>query len=241
MTHMETLNSLDMQLTNDSVKIIDCHKHWTPEMANAEEIVDKTIFSVRPSEFNPVPGVKYSIGIHPWYLDNVDEELELLKKHIDHPQVVAIGEIGLDKLKKDVPFSLQREVLDTQLRLANEHRKPVVLHVVRAIPYVVNIREEYPAIPSVVFHAYQGRIKQATELTELGFFLSFGEKYSRSALQLIPVDKILVESDATTINFDEHIEEIASLRGLKPYEMKQQIKQNIHSAFFGSKFVNTNY
>lgn len=241
MTHMETLNSSDMQLATEPAKIIDCHKHWTPEMAQSEEVTDKTIFSVRPSEFNPVPGVKYSIGIHPWHLDNVEEELELLKRYISHPQVVAVGEIGLDKLKKEVPFSLQREVLETQLQLANEFRKPVVLHVVRAIPYVVNIHEEYPAIPSVVFHAYQGRIKQATELTELGFFLSFGEKYSRSALQLIPVEKILVESDATALDFDNHIEEIASLRGLKPYEMKEQLKQNVHSAFFRPKLVSPNY
>lgn len=85
------------------------------------------------AEFDPLAGAYYSVGIHPWYLtrENLDRQWEMLLAAIQCPQVLAIGEAGLDKLVR-TDYMLQQEVFEKQAMLAHEMKYPLVIHAVRS-------------------------------------------------------------------------------------------------------------
>ena len=76
----------------------------------------------------------YSYGIHPWALDNadfqIDEALNKLKENLQQPQVVALGEAGLDKFHAD--FERQIKVFERQIVLSENVKKPMILHYVKS-------------------------------------------------------------------------------------------------------------
>ena len=93
--------------------ILDIHTHRMPvELGQA-------IQNCQPAEFDPLAGAYYSVGIHPWYLtrENLDRQWEMLLAAIQCPQVLAIGEAGLDKLVR-TDYMLQQEVFEKQAMLA---------------------------------------------------------------------------------------------------------------------------
>jgi len=65
----------------------------------------------------------YSIGIHPWYINenNTIEELQIIASKLDFANCLAIGECGLDK-RIDIPMNIQIRVLEQQLLLAEKHK-----------------------------------------------------------------------------------------------------------------------
>ena len=87
--------------------------------------------------FVPEAGAWYSVGIHPWHIPAtitpvVRNEMNVLASLAGHPQVLAIGEAGLDKLA-DAPMAVQMEVFEYQARLSVELGKPLVIHLVKAM------------------------------------------------------------------------------------------------------------
>ncbi len=79
-----------------------------------------------------------SAGIHPWYVDlNEEAQWEALVKYAEKPQVIAIGECGLDKLCA-TEWNRQLHLFEKQIVLANELKKPLIIHCVRAYHEVFN-------------------------------------------------------------------------------------------------------
>ena len=66
-----------------------------------------------------------SIGLHPWYLDDLQQQMQQLEHYVRLPQVAAIGECGLDKVCP-TPWALQEEAFRFQIALANTINKPLV-------------------------------------------------------------------------------------------------------------------
>ena len=73
--------------------------------------------------------IKWSAGIHPYYKKSSEHDLELLIKLCDEKQIIAIGEIGLDKRNDN--FEWQKKILLPQLDLAKNYHLPVIFHVVK--------------------------------------------------------------------------------------------------------------
>ena len=87
------------------------------------------IINCSPDAFAPCPGQWYSVGIHPWSLrgDIPQEVWERLQAAVTHPQVLAIGEAGLDKLT-DASMALQETVFIRQAKMADAvGKRPVSL------------------------------------------------------------------------------------------------------------------
>ena len=83
--------------------IIDIHTH--------KEDSREALISVSPDKFLPKDGLFYSVGIHPWdsAAENISGLFSLLEKALSHPQVLAIGETGLDRLQ-GAEMSIQEEI-----------------------------------------------------------------------------------------------------------------------------------
>ena len=93
-------------------------------------------------------------GLHPWQAATgvIPSEAEILSAD-------AVGEIGLDKAC-EVDFEQQRAVFEAQLRLAEQHKKPVVVHCVRAFEEVISALEKF-TLKAVIFHGFIGSQEQA--------------------------------------------------------------------------------
>ena len=70
----------------------DIHTHHLPVHPEDAAIVNSLV-----PTFDVETGLFRSVGIHPWYIYNVEEQLAELKRQVSFPDVVAIGETGLDK------------------------------------------------------------------------------------------------------------------------------------------------
>jgi TatD DNase family protein len=123
--------------------------------------------------------------------------------------LVAVGEIGLDGF---VPELNTPEALDTQkkfykaeLKLAQQHQLPVILHVRRSADWLLKGLRDTPVVGGIA-HAFNGSLQQAQAFIALGFKLGFGGAltYDR-ALQLrrlaseLPLSAIVLETDAPDI------------------------------------------
>ncbi len=126
-----------------------------------------------------------SVGVHPHDADTVDEAaLQKLKEMTAHPKVIAIGEIGLDYFRNLSPKEKQIEAFKAQLELAENHKKPVIIHCRAAYVELIEILKSYqpkadeprahktPILHGVV-HCFLGSWLIAEELLKLGFYIGF--------------------------------------------------------------------
>lgn len=117
-----------------------------------------------------------------------------LEELVRHPQVLAVGEVGLDKLA-DAPMDLQVEVFRRQACLAEEVGKPLVIHLVKAVDELLKVKRDLRPSNPWIIHGFRGKAALAEEYLKHGFYLSFGEKYQEAALCRVPADRLFIETD----------------------------------------------
>ena len=159
---------------------------------------------------NQIPGLVYTLGIHPLYIKQAQEsDISTLKSHIeqslDDPRFVGIGEIGLDYFVEGLDPQRQEYFFHAQLDLAQQFQLPVILHVRRSQDAILKALRKRK-IPSGIAHAFNGSHQQAEQFIDLGFKLGFGgaATYDRALqirrlLQELPLESIVTETDAPDI------------------------------------------
>ena len=145
------------------------------------------------------------IGIHPHNAsDCSDERIGQIRELAKDRRVVAIGETGLDFHYMRSPAPAQEESFRRHLELSRELKLPIVIHCRDAEDRAIEILRE-TGIPGAggVIHCFTGNRAAAERFLELGFFISFSgivtfknAKDIREAAQIVPRDRILVETDA---------------------------------------------
>jgi TatD DNase family protein len=145
-------------------------------------------------------------GLHPWFVkDRSPDWLARLEQFLDTTPS-AIGEIGLDRHIQDRDEPAQEEVFRAQLRLARDRALPVTIHCLKAWGWMIDVLTDLPALPPMLIHAYGGSAEVVQPLTKMGTFFSFGGSVlgenhlrARAALQAIPLDRLLIETDAPAL------------------------------------------
>lgn len=177
--------------------LFDFHTHNLQAPAGAALINLPLAWIDNPSLFVPRAGALYTAGIHPWW--TVDEavlsrRLSHLEQLLAHPQVVAVGECGLDRMR-GADMAVQEEVLTRQLRWAEQYRLPVTLHVVRAFDRLLYLRRKFSPTTQWTVHGFRGKPALARQLLQAGFHLSFGKHYHPESYALTPPDCRHEETD----------------------------------------------
>jgi TatD DNase family protein len=172
----------------------------------------------------------YSIGLHPCYLSKAS--LDDVKQWVVYEQVLAIGECGLDKVCS-TDFDLQQQLFYKQVLLANELRKPLIIHCVRAFDEVLHI-VKHATVP-VVFHGFNKSKELATQLTGKGYYLSFGkaleQERMKEVLRSVPLQQVFLETDAAELSI-EHIYELASTAlAIELNSLSLQLQKNAVTVF----------
>jgi len=143
-----------------------------------------------------------SAGVHPHEASGAKEGFTgELRELLLRPEVVAIGEIGLDYHYDYSPREVQQSVFEAQLRLAKETNKPVIIHMRKAYEDTMALLKKYKGLRGVM-HCYSGSLETAKEALKLGYFISFsGSVTFKNAVNLqpvaeyVPLERILAETD----------------------------------------------
>jgi TatD DNase family protein len=159
-------------------------------------------------------GDAYALGIHPLYVQQAQEAdlMELdqaLTERRDDPRLVAVGEIGLDFFVTELCTPDMRErqwfFYTAQLKLAQKHGLPVILHVRRSADLLLKGLRQCPVVSGIA-HAFNGSHQQAQVFVDMGFVLGFGGTLTyESSLQLrrlaceLPLSALVLETDAPDI------------------------------------------
>lgn len=201
--------------------ILDAHSHDI-HRRNA-------IACVSPEAFAPEEGQYYCVGIHPWDSENVSASaLRLLHEVAAHPQVVAVGEAGIDKLK-GASIEKQMEIFAMQAEIASRLHKPLIVHAVKSLDEILAAKKrEHPPVPWI-WHGFRGNRHTAETLVKHGFLLSFGERFNAEAVVATPDNALLVETDMSQLPIEKIIEKIASAKGISPHALTQIIASNLHA------------
>lgn len=153
---------------------------------------------------NQFPHVYAAVGFHPSDCDQYHDEAEAeLRVLAQNPKVKAIGEIGLDYYWADnPPRDVQKAVFHRQMTLAEELKRPVIVHDREAHRDCLEAVQAHPNLQGV-YHCYSGGLEDAKTLVKMGWMLSFTGvitfKNARRALEVIewmPLEQIMIETDA---------------------------------------------
>lgn len=186
------------------------------------------LIAVEPGQFRPEPGRCYAVGFHPWTPEAAltEDHYRLLAATARHPQVMAVGETGLDSLRGD-PLSVQQRRFTRHVRLADELGMPVVAHCVRAWQQLLQVwRDTAPHTGALVVHGFRGNERVARTLLAAGCYLSYGRHFNALALQATPPDRLLAETDDAPEDIGQVLALIADTLHQPAEQVRRRVTQN---------------
>jgi len=202
--------------------------------------------------------LRFSVGIHPWFLDDqslVLSDLLICKEQLlaamvpflHHQQCCALGECGLDKVKarNQAEWLQQQVVFEAHCLIAKELDLPLIIHSVKSHDMVLTYLKKYDLRRGVI-HAFHGSTEQALAFYKQGFLLGAGggitydrAKKTRAAFAALPLEAIVLETDAPSMpvsgqqgerNSPESTPVIAKhLADIKGDDLKYVIQQTRHN------------
>lgn len=185
------------------------------------------------------PGVAYTFGIHPWFLneDNHDEHILSVEKIVRIPFIIAVGEAGFDRLRGP-SAELQRRTFEEQVMISEEIKKPVIIHCVRGWDELLSVQKRLrPKMPWLV-HGFRGNTELASQLLSKGMYLSFWFEFvlrpdSAGLLQTLPLDRIFLETDGAEVDIRQIYNKVAIDLALSVDVLKTKIYDN-YKVFFNN-------
>jgi TatD DNase family protein len=250
-------------------KWIDIHAHFTmlegpPEqmMALSEENgVERVICIGTCPEDNPqvleiaeklFPRVHCTLGIHPHDAKLMDAAAaEFIQDHSARPEVVALGEMGLDYYYSKSEHETQREVFKQQLSMAIDCQLPVQIHTRDAEEDTIKILKEFSGKVRGVIHCFTGTQWLAEQVLDLGLNISFSGIVTfknagdlREVLNNTPLDRLHVETDSPFLTPAPHrgkknfpgmvihtAQLVSEVKGLSLEELAVQTRTNAKTMF----------
>jgi len=184
----------------------------------------------------------YSYGIHPWYIDRMtsDDELIKLERKANEKRCIAVGECGLDKLSK-VDFELQEHVFRQQIAIANKVKKPLIIHCVKAFNELLNCLNLSDNQVPVIIHGFNNNENIARVLKDQGCYFSFGKAlmgYETNAAKIIKNigrKNFFLETDDADVSIKYIYRKAAEILGIDEEILKMQIQSNFETIFNNKK------
>jgi TatD DNase family protein len=208
----------------DTIRWTDDHCHLPPGEESDEVVADAqamgverliTIGTDRESSAAAIavarrhPGVVWAtVGLHP---HDAKEGIDGLADLLGEPEVVAVGECGLDYYYDHSPRDVQRVAFEAQIALAHERALPLVIHTREAWDDTFDVLDAAGTPPNTIFHCFTGGEAEAEGCLERGAHLSFSGIVTfkraedvREAVRLCPLDRLLVETDSPFLAPEPH-------------------------------------
>ena len=207
-----------------------CHVHFNAYKDDMDDVVRDclsegvqmvTIGTQKDTSANGIAlaekydGVWATVGLHPSHIfagyhdegevqfksRNETFDPEYYGKLLQHPKVVAVGEMGLDYHYEHSPKELQQRFFSRYLHLATTARLPIIFHCREAFSDLFAIADAEYAGPAIL-HCFTGSIKEAEEVLKRGWYLSLSgivtfkkSQELQEAARAVPDDRFLIETD----------------------------------------------
>ncbi|MEI6402729.1 MAG: TatD family hydrolase [Actinomycetota bacterium] len=146
------------------------------------------------------PGVFATAGLHP---HEAVHGVDSIVPFLDDPNVIAVGEAGLDYYYDHSPRDVQRTAFAAQIQLAHERNLPLIIHTRDAWDETFDILTAEGMPERTVFHCFTGGAAEAQRCVEMGAHLSFSGIVTfknstdvQEAARWCPIDRLLVETDS---------------------------------------------
>jgi TatD DNase family protein len=213
--------------------LIDFHTHHQEHTANIKKHFNIIIPEDGAGEQYDIHEGLFSAGIHPWYISGsgFKEQLEVLRNLLKNQNVRVLGECGIDKLKGP-PLQIQEEVFVKQIRMAEEFKKPMVLHIVKAFNELISIKKVMrPKVPMVV-HGFVRKPELAMQLIEKGFYLSLGadllveNSNSQQVLKQMDKAKLFLETDDSKESIESVYKKACEVLNVPQQELEDRVYEN---------------
>lgn len=181
-----------------------------------------------------------SYGVHPWESQRQIINHELLMR------APIIGEIGLDTEWTDVPLTIQRPVFLSQLQVAQQFHKPVVLHTKGCEAEILDTLKAYPQL-TILVHWYSAAEYQEEYLKRLNSYFSIGpdvltDSVVQEFAKKVPATQLFIESDGLesfawvlkrSVDVSEYqslleavYQKVAQLRDVSVEQLELQVQSN---------------
>lgn len=261
------------------MRLIDAHNHLhdarlepfrTQAIAELERdgIEAAVVNGTREDDWDAVaalarerPWVRPAFGLHPWYVSGRSPgwRARLAELLAEFP-AASLGEIGLDRWIENYDLPEQTEVMRAQWALAVERERPATVHCLKAWGALWDFVCEQPAPRGFLLHSYSGAgemvegfVKRGAYFSFSGYFLHERKSAQREVFREIPLERLLVETDAPdmlppvapgvrlleggTLNSPANLEHcyggLAECRGMPVDELAEQIAENFARLFGG--------
>lgn len=193
-----------------------------------------------------------AVGVHPTTVeDRSEEEFLSMMKYLDHPKVVALGEIGLDYYWDETYKSLQMEYFIKQIQFANEKSLPIIVHLRSSAEDTMTTLKKYPVDNKGVIHCFSEGVSEAMTFLDMGYHLGFGGILTfkngenvREVLDITPLNRVLTETDSPYLapvpkrgkknepSFVMYVgEKILELKKSRKALIQKQVNENYYNLF----------
>lgn len=215
-------------------KFIDIHTHTTRTDGNLIQIVNLDLNQPCPKQGY------YSYGIHPWETNKADFQIETALQHLEErlksPNVLALGEAGLDKIHK-ATYEQQIELFERQIELSETLQKPMILHDVRSHNEVIALRKKHKARQPWILHGFSGTEQDIRQLIGQGIYLSVGESLLHperkiyKSFKFIDLDYLFLETDIAETGIETIYDVAAKLLDIDFAVLKTRLFANFARLF----------
>ncbi len=193
-----------------------------------------------------------AIGIHPSEAKSFDINLSWMDEHLSNPKVVAIGEIGLDYYWDKTYIEEQKQLLINQIKVANKHKLPIIIHMRDALQDTFEIIKKYKNVEgSGVMHCYSASKEAMQQFIDLNMYISLAgpvtfknARVPKEVAKDVPLDKLLVETDSPYLSPEPYrgktnesknvlyiAKEIAKIKNISLEEIKNKTYSNTCKLF----------
>ncbi|MCH7412967.1 TatD family hydrolase [Belliella sp. R4-6] len=174
----------------------------------------------------------YSMGIHPWELDeDWGRELEKMKVASQDPNLMAIGECGFD-LIKGPEVKIQQEAFVAQLDWALELGLPVIMHQVKGLHLLQQIIKDKAKLPPMIWHGFNAKPQIGLSLLDAPIYFSFGKALFKSGsnaqefLKICPLERIFLETDDSNLKIEQIFSQASLLLQIPVERLLEQVVGN---------------
>lgn len=227
-------------MNNTELIPLDVHAHGCGKCGHA-------VVSGSPAEILDMigrgcPGL-FSVGLHPWDTQrlraaDIDGELARLAEVAALPRVVAVGECGLDTLR-GAPPEVQEAIFRGQVEISESVGKPLVLHVVKTGHRIMRLcklfSRDFPdgLRQPWIWHGFRGSPSQALQFLALRpeNYISFGDRFNASTPGVVPLPRLLVETDESQEGIAGIIARVAHAASIDASALSAAVASNLNRIF----------
>ena len=217
---------------------VNIHTHHVGEGINILDVGEGKAWVEGEEKRKSVEGQEvFSVGVHPMKLAGLGENVFTgIEDTTRMEKVIAIGECGLDR-RSPICMKTQEEILDVQVGLAEELRKPLIIHCVKAYSELIAVKKRTGSSVPWIIHGYNNNEQILRQLLDHGFYISVGAALLNShsnafqLLRVIPLGALFLENDDKEVEISVIYEAASAILGIEVGALKEMMRMNYNKVF----------